>query len=99
MADSTAKDNRFGWLRAPLGFRRDWEGWGEGIDTDPDIAERKDERRMTRVLFINMVDSMKKALIWRGEATGTISDSKEKEEKQVLKSIHKMFKQFPPGEK
>jgi hypothetical protein len=39
-------------------------------------------------------------MVWRGQATeDSISNSQKGDEKQVQKSLDKMFKQYPPKEK
>jgi hypothetical protein len=37
-----------------------------------------------------------KHLIWRGTASDTISDTPERNEKNLDKAVDKMFKKFPP---
>jgi hypothetical protein len=49
------------------------------------------------ILTVDLADANKKELVWRGQATvESISSSQKGDEKQVAKSIEKMFKQFPP---
>ena len=63
----------------------------------PDIAQTEAQPRMMGILSVDMVDVRKNQLAWRGQATtDAISNSQKGDEKQVLKSIDKMFKQFPP---
>jgi hypothetical protein len=66
----------------------------------PDMSQTEAEPRMMGILSVDIVDAKKKHLVWRGQATtDAISNSQKGDEKQVLKSIDKMFKQFPPNEK
>jgi len=56
--------------------------------------------RMMGMLAVDMGDVKKKELVWRGQATvDSISDKQKGDEKQVLQSIKKMFKQYPPDQK
>lgn len=55
---------------------------------------------MMGILAVDIVDAKKKVVVWRGQATtDAISNTQKGDEKQVMKSIDKMFKQFPPNEK
>jgi hypothetical protein len=66
----------------------------------PDMSQTEAEPRMMGILSVDVVDARKKQLVRRGQATtDAISNSQKGDEKQVLKSIDKMFKQFPPNEK
>ncbi len=98
--DSTTTDDGFGW--GPGGWDS-WGGWG-GLGGwggwGPDIAQTEQEPRMMGILSVDLVDVRKKELVWRGQATvDSISNTQKGDKKQVLKSIGKMFKQFPPKEK
>jgi hypothetical protein len=66
----------------------------------PDVAQTEAQPRMMGILAVDLVDVRKKQLVWRGQATtDAVSNSQKGDEKQVLKSVDKMFKQFPPKEK
>jgi hypothetical protein len=55
---------------------------------------------MMGMLAVDMGDVKKKELVWRGQATvDSISDKQKGDEKQVLQSVKKMFKQYPPEHK
>src|SRR5262245_30835176 len=47
-------------------------------------------------LVVDIGDVKNKRYIWRGTASGTISDNPEKNEKTLNKAIVKMFDKFPP---
>ena len=52
---------------------------------------------MMGILTVDLVDAKKKQMIWRGQATeDSISNSQKGDEKQVQKSVEKMFDRFPP---
>ncbi|MFZ2002779.1 MAG: DUF4136 domain-containing protein [Candidatus Sulfotelmatobacter sp.] len=105
VTDSTTTDDGFGWGGGSWGFSGGWGGWGEegmggmgGVGMD--MSQTEAEPRMMGILSVDIVDAKKKHLVWRGQATtDAISNSQKGDEKQVLKSIDKMFKQFPPNEK
>lgn len=46
-------------------------------------------------LVVDLFDTATKQVIWRGTATGTVSDNPEKNTKQVQKAVQQMFKQCP----
>ena len=46
--------------------------------------------------MINLFDSQDKNLIWQGEASETLSDKPEKNEKKLEKAVKEMFEKFPP---
>lgn len=98
--DSTTTDDGFGWGGGGWGYWGGWGGWGEGMGMGGmDMAQTEAEPRMMGILAVDIVDVKQKSLVWRGQATtDAISNSQKGDEKQVLKSIDKMFKQFPPNE-
>lgn len=48
-------------------------------------------------LVLDMFDSQSKKLVWRGSASGTLSDKADKNIKNLNKGVQKMLKDFPPG--
>lgn len=53
--------------------------------------------RMMGILTVDLVDAKKRQLVWRGQATeDSISDTQKGDERQVQKSVEKMFDRFPP---
>jgi hypothetical protein len=100
LMDSTTTDDGFGWGGGGWGFSGGWGGWGEMGGIGPDVAQTEAQPRMMGILAVDLVDVRKKQLVWRGQATtDAVSNSQKGDEKQVLKSVDKMFKQFPPKEK
>jgi uncharacterized protein DUF4136 len=98
--DSATTDDGFGWGVGPWGFWGGWGGWGPWGGLGPDIAQTEAEPRMMGILSLDMVDVKRKELVWRGQATvDTISNKQKGDEKQVLESVKKMFKQYPPEQK
>lgn len=47
-------------------------------------------------LAVTLADSKDKAVIWRGTATGEVSDNPDKVSKGIQKAVAKMFKKYPP---
>jgi hypothetical protein len=55
---------------------------------------------MMGILAIDLIDVKRKQMVWRGQATeDSISNAQSGDEKQVQKSVEKLFKQYPPKEK
>jgi hypothetical protein len=75
----------YGWYRP---------GWGTYGHTDVSYYEEGN-------LVINVVDTKKKELAWRGVATGTLKDYSDKEEmqKNLDNIVAKILQDFPPTEK
>ena len=48
-------------------------------------------------LVLDMFDASTKRAIWRGTASGTVSDSPEKNQAAVEAALDKMLSAFPPG--
>jgi hypothetical protein len=46
-------------------------------------------------LIVNLYDAKAKQLVWRGIATGTLSDNGDKNQNLVHKAVEKMFKKYP----
>ena len=101
VTDSTTTDDGFGWGGGGWGYWGGWGGWGDGMGMGMggmDMSQTETEPRMMGILSVDIVDLKTKALVWRGQATtDAISNSQQGDEKQILKSVDKMFKQFPPG--
>ena len=67
---------------------RGFGGMGEATTTEEDYKEG--------TLVIDMYDGKTKQLIWRGSSEDTVSNSAEKNEKNLDKGVAKMFRKFPP---
>ena len=66
---------------------RGFGGMGEATTTEEDYKEG--------TLVVDLYDAKTKQLIWRGSAEDTVSNSAEKNEKNLDKGVAKMFKKFP----
>lgn len=98
--DSETTGDGIDWGGGPWGYWGGWGGWGAWGGIGPDMSQTETEPRMMGILSVDLVDAKHKDLAWRGQATvDSISDSQKGDEKQVLKSVEKMFKQYPPKKK
>jgi hypothetical protein len=72
-----------------------WRGWGGGMamSTTQVVPEKVGN------LTVDIFDGNTKQLIWRGQATDTLSSKAEKNDKRMDKSVDEMFKHFPPKER
>ncbi len=73
----------WGWRRFGGG------GFGESTTTT--------ETYKVGTLVVDLFDAKTKELIWRGNASDTLSNNSNKNIKNLDKEVEKMFKQFPPG--
>jgi hypothetical protein len=48
-------------------------------------------------LVVDVFDAKSKSLLFRGKASGELSDKAEKRDKTISKAVTKMFQDFPPG--
>ncbi len=95
--DSETTSDGFGWGGGRWGWWGGWGGWG---DVGPDISTTETQPRMMGMLSVDLVYDKTKRLVWRGQATeDSLSSTQKGDEKQVLKSVDKMFEQYPPKEK
>src|SRR5712664_2501117 len=73
----------WGWRRFGGG------GFGEATTTT--------ETYKVGTLVVDLFDTKTKELVWRGNASDTLSNNSDKNIKNMDKEVEKMFKQFPPG--
>jgi hypothetical protein len=93
MLDATTTTDGFGWGSGPWGMWGGWGGWGD----DTAFSTTSERPRTMAILTLDLVDAKKRELVWRGQATvESVSNTQKGDEKQVAKSVEKMFKQFPP---
>ena len=96
LMDATTTTDGFGWGGGPWGYWGGWGGWGLG-DTGSEISNTQERPRTMGILTVDLVEANAKRLVWRGQATeDSVSSSQKGDEKQVRKSIDKMFARFPP---
>jgi hypothetical protein len=73
----------WGWRRFGGG------GFGEATTTT--------ETYKAGTLVVDLFDAKTKELVWRGNASDTLSNDSNKNIQNLDKEVEKMFKQFPPG--
>ena len=74
-----------------------WGGWGWGWGGG--MAQTSVSKIPVGQLIVDLGDVKNKKFVWRGKATGTISDKPEKLNKALDKSLVKMFENYPPKQK
>jgi hypothetical protein len=74
-----------------------WGGWGVGMNDMDDMATTEAQPRTMGILVVDLVDARTKQVVWRGQATeDSLASSQKGDEKQVKKSVDKMFDRYPP---
>jgi Domain of unknown function (DUF4136) len=99
MMDATTTTDGFGWGGGgPWGPWMSWGGWGGwGAEFGPEFSTTQEHPRTMGILTVDLADAKAKRLVWRGEATeDSIASTQKGDEKQVRKSVDKMFEHFPP---
>src|SRR5437899_5497304 len=76
------------------GFGGGWR-WGGGFGN----ATTTVENYKVGTLVVDLFDANTKKVIWRGSASGTLSDKSDKNIKELDKGVQKMFDHFPPDAK
>jgi hypothetical protein len=69
-----------------------WRGFG-GMGE----ATTTTETYKVGTLVVDLFDAKTKELVWRGNASDTLSNNSNKNIQNLDKDVEKMFKQFPPG--
>jgi len=73
------------------GFGGGWRWGGRFGD-----ATTTTETYQVGTLVVDLFDSNTKELLWRGSASGTVSNKSESNIKNLDKGVQKMFKNYPP---
>jgi Domain of unknown function (DUF4136) len=79
---NTMNTGGYGW-----GYR-----WGGGMGTSTTTVDKIPVGQLT----VDIGDAKTKKLLWMGNASDTLSDKPEKNEKKINNALEKMFKKFPP---
>lgn len=66
-------------------------GWGWGWN-QPSVSTSTQG-----VLYIDLIDSNKKELVWQGMGTGYLSKNMEKKEARIKEFVTKIMTKYPPG--
>ncbi len=69
-----------------------WGGAGMGMGSSTTTVRTYKEG----TIIVDIYWAGDKQLIWRGTVTGTISDNPQKNEKNIVKGIAKLFEKYPP---
>ncbi len=99
--DSTTTSDGFGWGGGDFGGWGGYGGWGgmgmeDGMG-DGGMSTTEVEPHTLGILTVDLVETKSNQVIWRGQATeDNVSSKQSGDEKQVEKSVNKMFDQFPP---
>src|SRR6266849_2487975 len=86
-ADRQTLDSFYDTYNGGWGWR-----WGSGYPEAPTTPETY----TVGTLVVDLFDRKTKALLWRGSADSTFSNSSTKNIKNFDKSVEKLFKKFPP---
>ncbi len=68
-----------------------WGGWGAG---EPAMYNTYVTKEAT--LVVELADAKDKQILWRGSATGTVTDNSNKNINNLDKAVAKLFKGYPP---
>ena len=87
-----------GWGYGP-GWGGGWYGYGGGMNSSTTYGSTS--TIYVGQLGIDMYDSAKKELVWRGVASKTIDPKAkpEKQQKNITKAVTKLLKNYPPKKK
>jgi hypothetical protein len=67
--------------------------WGGGMGRIDPVIDN------VGTLVVDLSDAEQKKLVWRGAASGTLSDKADKNTNKIDKAVQKLFKQYPPKSK
>ena len=81
------QDNRFGY-----GYGWGWYPWywGSGYNTVNTTSEG--------TLYIDLIDSEGKELIWQGMGTAALAKEVNKKQERISEIVEKIFEKYPPGQ-
>jgi hypothetical protein len=75
------------WAWGP-GWGWGWGGWGPNVST-----------RTQGSLYIDLIDTKNRELVWQGKGEGTLSNTKniEKKEQRIKEFVSQILEQYPPN--
>lgn len=90
-------NNNFGWSWGWGGFYSPWAwgpGWGWGGGFGPNVSTRTEGS-----LYIDLIDTKSKELVWQGRGVGTLNNTKnvERKEERIRKFVSNILKEYPPS--
>lgn len=73
-------------------------GWGYGWGWNPYFGGNTTtvSRNTKGTLYIDLIDSKKKELIWQGEGEGTLTKDTQKKEAVIQQFVSQILSQYPP---
>jgi len=71
-------------------------GWGWGYWGGPNSVTYNTYVTKMGTLVVEIADAKNKQLLWRGDATDTISDNSNKNINNLNKAVAKLFQKYPP---
>ena len=74
-------------------------GWGWGWDPWMWGGNTAINRYVEGTLFIDLIDAIKKELIWQGEGIGVLTKDRDKKEELIKEFVTKILQQYPPQKK
>ncbi|KOS07804.1 hypothetical protein AM493_18410 [Flavobacterium akiainvivens] len=66
-------------------------GWGGGYNSVSTHTEG--------TLYIDVIDTAKKELVWQGVGTGVLTKNREKKQERINEFVEKIIAEFPPQDK
>lgn len=87
-------NNNFGWG----GFGWGGFGWGAGWGWGPGWGGNNVSTRTEGSLYIDLIDSKNKELVWQGRGVGTLNNTKniEKKEERIREFVSEILQAYPP---
>lgn len=81
-------------------FNAGW-GWGWGFGWNPYLwgGNTSVSRYTEGTLYIDIIDAMKKELIWQGEGQGVLTKDTNKKDEVIKEFVTKILEQYPPQKK
>lgn len=70
-------------------------GWGAGMGMASSTTQVRNYQVGT--LIVDLFDAKSQQAVWRGTASGTVSDSPDKNSAAIDAGLDKMFASYPPG--
>lgn len=77
-----------GW--GPYGYGWGWSPW---YWNNYNSVTRSTEG----ILYIDLIDTNKKELIWQGQGTGYLTQNVERKEERIREFVNKIMERYPPG--
>lgn len=69
-------------------------GWGWGWNQQPSVSTTTEG-----TLFIDLIDTNKKELVWQGKGTGYLTKNMNKKEALIKEFVSKIMQNYPPSTK